>query len=111
MRVSKYPIRYPDSLQTYRSNAPYPMNFMQAPSFDHQILIEYGDQTALQGLSTVRGPFMFPVRQEIIYPRGNYLQPAYPVTHSIPGPYQQNYINTMYRETHPQVMRGFYTRK
>jgi hypothetical protein len=94
MQVNTYPRRYSDAYQLYKNNAPYPMNFMQAPSFENQILVNYGGQPALQGLSTVRGPFMFPVRQEIIYPVTQYRPTAYPVTHSLPDPYQQQYINT-----------------
>ena len=103
MRVGTHPIRYPDAFQSFRQNGPYPMQFMQAPSFNHQLLIDYGGQTALQGLSTVRGPFMFPVRREIIYPVGRGNRPAYPITHSIPSPFQQKYIGLMGESMGPQM--------
>ena len=103
MRVGTHPIRYPDAFQSFRQNGPYPMQFMQAPSFNHQLLIDYGGQTALQGLSTVRGPFMFPVRREIIYPVGRSNRPAYPITHSIPSPFQQKYIGLMGELMGPQM--------
>jgi len=116
-RISQYPTRYPDRFQLYKSSAPYPMNFMQAPSFENQILIDYGGQPMLQGLSTIRGPFMFPVRAQV--PQLSQL--AYPITHSIPGPYQQSYINKMgsysnydipyYDNSLAEVQRGYYTRK
>jgi hypothetical protein len=92
-----YPVRYPDNVQVWFSTPqnPYPMNFMQAPSYGHQVLVNYQGQSMLQGLSTIRGPFMFPVRNQI----------AYPITHSIPDPYQQSFINAA------GVGRRYYTRK
>lgn len=89
--IAIYPTRYPDRLQVYKSNAPYPMNFTQAPSFSHQILVDYGGRAALQGLSTIKGPVMFPVKTGPAWERGL----AYPMTHSIPDPYQQGFINAM----------------
>lgn len=65
---------------------PYPMNFVQAPSATHQLLINYKNDTFLQGLHPVKGPFMYPYRP----PQTACI--AYPVTHSIPGPYLQSYI-------------------
>ena len=85
MQVTQFPSRYSPAFQVYQSSSPYPMNFMQAPSYSNQILIDYAGQPALQGLSTVRGPFMYPVRAQI----------AYPLTHSVPDPFQQSYINLM----------------
>lgn len=108
MQVNNYPVRYSESLQLYKSSAPYPMTFMQAPAFDRQILVNFGGQSALQGLSTIRGPFMFPVRTEIIYPR---TQIMYPRTHSIPDHFQRTFINLAGGyPSDPQIRRGYYTR-
>jgi len=106
--IANYPTRYPDRLQTYKANAPYPMNFTQAPSFSHQVLVEYGGQPVLQGLSMVKGPVMFPVRpagSQTRWERGA----AYPITHSIPDPYQQAFIDTMGQMSQATPL-GYYTR-
>jgi hypothetical protein len=81
------PVRYPESVQIWHSTPsnPWPMNFVQAPSFSNQVLVSYKGQPNLQGLSTVKGPIMFPVKQI-----------AYPVDHSIPDPFNQHYINLAY---------------
>jgi|ERR1044071_5991890 hypothetical protein len=101
MQIEHYPYRYPSSAQIYRPTPanPYPMNFMQAPSYGHQVLVNYRGQPTLQGLSTIRGPFMFPVRTEFIYPLESKL--PYPMSHSIPDPFQRTYIG----------LAGYYTRK
>jgi len=89
---------------------PYPMNFVQAPSPKHQINVFYNGKPQLQGLSTVTGPIMYPLREvcanpkngwerkHTIYPKQNSAI-VYPTTHSIPGPFLQSYIalpNKMY---------------
>lgn len=81
----KYPVRYPDFAQQFQGTIgnPYPMNFMQAPSFGHQVLVSYGGRPMLQGLSCVRGPFMFPVRSPVVYP----------LTHSVLSPYQRGFLD------------------
>lgn len=102
MQVNNFARRYSPEFQLFDSASPYPMNFMQAPSYDKQILIDYGGQTALQGLSTVRGPFMFPVRTQIMYPR----------SHSIPDQFQQTYINLIGNYPYNPIMyRGYYPRR
>lgn len=53
---------------------PYPMNFVDAPSPEHQIYVYYQGRPMLQGLSRTSGPIM------------------YPLTHSIPDPYQLSFI-------------------
>lgn len=74
---------------------PYPMNFVQAPSADHQIIVSYGGESFLQGLHPVKGPQMFPInnrrRSEPIYSSRSAI--VYPTTHSIPGPFLQSYIS------------------
>lgn len=59
----RYPMPYPSHVQKWapQGGYPYPMNFVQAPSYDHQVLIKYRDEPHLQGLSTVLGPVMFPL--------------------------------------------------
>jgi hypothetical protein len=116
MQVNTFAKRYSDEFQLYDAYAPYPMTFMQAPAFDRQILVDYGGQTALQGLSTIRGPFMFPVRNQIMYPR----------THSIPDQFQRTFINLVggypsdpnlrsvdpnLRSVDPQILRAYYPRR
>ena len=58
-----YPIPYPSHVQKWRAGLynPYPMNFVQAPSYDHQVIIQYRGEPYLQGLSTVKGPIMYPI--------------------------------------------------
>lgn len=58
------PVAFPSQLQSWQPTDynPYPMNFMQAPSYNHQRLVQFQGQPMLQGLSTVRGPFSFPVQ-------------------------------------------------
>ena len=79
------------------SARPYPMNFVQAQSSQHQIRVVYRDHVLDQGLSINQGPVMYPVRQSHNrgpvngYERKNCIM--YPTTHSIPGPYLQSYIN------------------
>ena len=121
------------------ANNPYPMNFMQAPSPQHQLAANYGGRPQLQGLSVNQGPQMYPQMQmhpqmqqspqsacayhQSEFPthqagpyaphesykrppsgpwppgqftRSNmngYGNPAYPMTHSVPGPQIQSYIN------------------
>jgi len=60
----QHPRRYPQNVQIWRgtSTFPYPMNFTDAPSFGHQVLVNYNGQSFLQGLNPVMGPLMFPVR-------------------------------------------------
>jgi len=82
---------------------PYPMNFVQAPSPTHQVLVQYNGQSYLQGLSINKGPVMYPTREVNCNPVNAWEHkhttrpkccPAvvYPTTHSIPGPYLQSYI-------------------
>jgi len=93
----QYPERYPEIDQLWYSTplTPYPMNFVQAPSAYNQVLVQYQGQPMLQGLSTVRGPFMYPVNAPCYRRRNYWHNPAivYPMTHSIPGPFLQTYIN------------------
>ena len=88
----------------------YPMNFVQAPSPTHQIMVYYNGKPQLQGLSTNKGPVMYPLRETNCNPKNGYerkhtIYPMrnsaimYPTTHSVPGPYLQSYIalpNKMY---------------
>lgn len=76
------PKKYPDIEQKWKPNSkqPYPMNFVQAPSSTNQVLVYYNGKPCLQGLSTNKGPIM------------------YPTTHSIAGPYLQSYININHRK-------------
>lgn len=108
MHVTNHPHRYPNRYQSYNAPGLYPMNFMQAPSYEHQILVNYDNRPMLQGLSTVRGPFMFPVRNEIICPVQNEIM--YPMTHSIPSPYQQFFINASGNQPQAIISRGCYGR-
>lgn len=87
-RFPTYPVRYPGYIQIWQATPenPYPMNFTQAPSFGHQVIVNYEGLPNLQCLSPVRGPFMFPVRSPIVYPR----------THSVLDPYQRAYLNYGY---------------
>jgi hypothetical protein len=64
---------------------PYPMNFMQAPSIEHQNIVMYRDQPMLQGLSVYRGPFMFPMGDPY----------CYPPTSSVPDPNLRSYLALM----------------
>lgn len=82
------PVRYPEYIQVWRGTPqyPYPMNFVQAPSFGHQVLVNYQGQPMLQGLSIFRGPFMFPVQNPIAYPR----------SHSTLDPFQRQFLNYGY---------------
>lgn len=102
------PHRYPEPAQRWMPTRehPYPMNFVQAPSPKHQVLVTYNGQPYLQGLHTTRGPQMFPYpnvqcnecpangweRKHSVYPRSSSAI-AYPTTHSIPGPFLQSYIS------------------
>jgi hypothetical protein len=81
---------------------PYPMNFIQAPSSTHQILVHYEGKPHLQGLSVNTGPIMFPVdTQSCSYRGADYIPRypksksviAYPTSHSIPGPLLRSYIH------------------
>jgi hypothetical protein len=62
-RFPRYPVSYSEHIQIWHGTPsnPYPMNFVQAPSYDHQKLIQYQGDTFLQGLSTIKGPMMYPV--------------------------------------------------
>lgn len=77
---------------------PYPMNFVQAPSKTNQLLIYYNGKPQLQGLSTVKGPFMYPVKDNNSKLSSNINKGhknsavQYPTTHSIPGPCLRSYI-------------------
>ena len=83
---------------------PYPMNFVQAPSAQHQILVTQGGRPMYQGLSIVKGPVSYPAK--VLHNRGpvnsyerKHSAIVYPTTHSIPGPYLQSFIrlpNKMY---------------
>jgi hypothetical protein len=89
---------------------PYPMNFVQAPSQSNQLLIYYNGKPQLQGLSTSKGPVMYPQKEVNCSPSNSWERKhsfcprkntaiQYPTTHSIPGPYLQSYIalpNKMY---------------
>lgn len=99
------PLRFPQSMQRWMPTLqqPYPMNFTQAASPEHQLLVQYAGKPRLQGLSPILGPTMFPLyeydaypvnaweRKHTIYNPNNKI--AYPTTHSIPGPYLQSYIS------------------
>lgn len=60
--------------------------FMQAPSFQHQNLVNYNGRPNLQGLSSTMGPMMFPVNCTNCQ-KANSLQFAYPLNRS---PMSQN---------------------
>lgn len=119
------PQRYPEVAQRWIPTTahPYPMNFVQAPSPNHQVLVmsgieasnitcpsgnkvTYNGQPYTQGLHTTAGPRMFPypnVRCDSCpsnsWERKHTVYPrgenpiAYPTTHSIPGPFLQSYIS------------------
>jgi hypothetical protein len=99
---SKLPKRLPDQCWFPTPEYPYPMNFVQYPSRDHQLAVRYHGKDMLQGLSIIHGPLMYHnhyypcemnVRAYAFGPyRGEEYSPAYPTTHSIPGPYLQKYI-------------------
>lgn len=104
------PVRYSDRFQLYNDTPayPYPMNFMQAPSPHHQVLVNYRGQTLLQGLSPVRGPFSFPVREPVIsYPNQiEYVNiqenaPLSMSAYNVLDPYQRSFLR-------PRVNYGFY---
>ena len=102
MQVRTFAPRYSPGFQLYRDYAAYPMTFMQAPAFDGQILISYEGQTALRGLPGAQEPFMFPVRNQIMYPR----------THSIPDQFQRTYINLVGGyPANPQIIGNYYPRR
>ena len=50
----------------YARYEPYPMNFVQAPSYYDQDLVMYRSNPYLQGLSIYYGPVMYPIRQPTI---------------------------------------------
>ncbi len=89
-----YPYSYPSHVQKWQPTAqnPYPMNFVQAPSPDHQLLVSYQGQNYLQGLSTVRGPFMFPIRNQCPSPPSVF---AYPPERSVLTEYNLAYLQAM----------------
>ena len=92
-RFYRYPVKYPANIQVWNGTPmyPYPMNFTDAPSVENQIIINYKGKPMLQGLDIVKGPFMYPIREPIIT---NYYGPiVYPISHSIPSPYQRAYFN------------------
>lgn len=88
-----YPISYPQHVQKWNptSQNPYPMNFVQAPSSEHQIMVTFNGQPYLQGLSTVRGPFMFPIRNQCPVPTNNVF--AYPPERSVLTEHNLAYVN------------------
>ena len=108
------PTPYPREFQRWEPTIanPYPMSFAGAPSPTNQILVSYQDETFLQGLNPVTGPIMFPsnaplcnfnkskavqvmvngVPYEEVKLKKN-VRLAYPMHHSVPGPYLQSYIN------------------
>lgn len=91
------PSRFPQSVQHWIPTLqnPYPMNFIQAPSVDHQIFVNYKNGAFLQGLHPVKGPIMFPLNSWNSQPKTAWEMKhtiPYPITHSIPGPYLQSYI-------------------
>ena len=94
------PIRYSDRFQSYNDTPqyPYPMNFVQAQSPNNQVLVNYRGQPMLQGLSTIRGPMMFPVRDVNI----NVEQKTDQMwAYGVLDPYQQSFLR-------PQISYGFY---
>jgi hypothetical protein len=106
------PLLYPDPTQRWMPSLqhPFPMNFVQAPSASHQVLVYYNGKPQLQGLSTNKGPVMFPLREVNCHPKNSWERKhticpfknnaiVYPTTHSVPGPFLQSYIalpNKMY---------------
>ncbi len=48
-------------------------------------LLNQENKFYLQGLSTVKGPVMFPIKKHHAI--------CYPTTHSVPGPFLRSYIN------------------
>ena len=106
--VKNFPTAYPDYLQKYHPTQqnPYPMNFVQAPSFDHQILVNYNGQPMLQSLSVNGGPQLCPVRNINggLFSRNsnrslqniNQSQVAYPLSHSVLDPCDRSYLKCPY---------------
>ncbi|AYV85495.1 MAG: hypothetical protein Satyrvirus20_2 [Satyrvirus sp.] len=94
------PTKYPESAQKWQGNIkyPYPMNFVQAPADDKQILVYYNGKPMLQGLSINKGPVMFPAKQSNPFRKGAIM---YPTTHSIPGPYLQSYMYNGHHKMYP----------
>ena len=98
-----YPYSYPSHVQKWNPTQqnPYPMNFVQAPSPQHQTMVSFNGQTYLQGLSTVRGPFMFPIRNQcpiqnnnaFSYPLENNSVFAYPPERSVLSEQNMSYVN------------------
>lgn len=112
------PTPYPQEVQRwYPTTAnPYPMSFAGSPSPTNQVYVYYNDSTFLQGLNPVAGPIMFPavvkerplcdfdkskavqvmingVPYTEVKTRNEKVVLAYPMHHSIPGPFQQSFIN------------------
>lgn len=70
--------------------------FMQAPSRYHQQKIYINGEPYLSGLSVNQGPVSFPMINNNNNPKNSWERKnaiCYPTTHSIPGPYLQNYIS------------------
>ena len=57
------PMSYPTQHWIPTTKNPYPMNFMQAPSPNHQVMVNYNGRPYSQGLSTNTGPIMYPQQQ------------------------------------------------
>ena len=112
------PQRCPNNLQRWMPSTyqPYPMNFNQAPSNQHQILVKYQGQPFLQGLSPNTGPYLYQSKIQSKHqsqphgedtcvinkqhtPKSSAIM--YPTTHSIPGPYLQSYINIPHGRSYP----------
>lgn len=101
-----YPVPFTYQQWHPTSTQPYPMTFMQAPNPNYQLAVNYRGQDYLQGLSTIRGPFAFQANDATVpfafqandatapfaFPIRNQ-QPAYPITHSIPSPYDRWFMN------------------
>jgi hypothetical protein len=91
------PYRYPQRMQRFRPSSvtPYPSAFMDAPSFTHQILVNFNGQPMLQGLDVVQGPLMFPVRETREMRQSNGCNIGIPPLcyYNIPDPYQRQFIN------------------
>nr|URM62401.1 hypothetical protein [Mimivirus sp.] len=90
---------------------PYPNNFTQAPSREHQIMVYYNGKPQLQTLSPNTGPIMFPEREinanpingwerkHTIYPKNLILCIQQPI------PYQVHIFNhiSIYHKEHPCI--------
>ena len=88
-RFPRYPVSYTDQIQIWHGTPsnPYPMNFVQAPSYSNQKLVNYQGQTYLQGLSTIKGPIMYPINGLRGFPTRDKISTYYPL-----DPFNTSYL-------------------